>query len=143
MTRSSRRVLGATAALAVAAVLAPGCRRPSSCPEGHDERPGKLPGTIWCQQRGGNKALLIQLFDTGQRRQTCAYVGGVPDGPFEGWHRNGKTWLKGSYVAGKPDGNWVQMDEQGVKVAEGEYRSSRLIQGAPVAIGALCESGKP
>ena len=62
---------------------------------------------------------------------------------FEGWHRNGKVWLKGVFLAGKPDGKWLQLDEQGQKVADGEYRDGRLIQGAPVAVGALCESVKP
>ena len=82
--------------------------------------------------------------ETGGRvRQMCRFTEGRPEGDFEGWHRNGKVWLKGVFLAGKPDGKWLQLDEQGQKVADGEYRDGRLIQGAPVAVGALCESVKP
>ena len=145
MTRSTGSSPGRVAVAVLALVVAAGCRRPSACPEGYDQQPGKLPNSVWCQQRGGNKALLIQLYpDTGRRRQTCAYVDGVPEGPVEGWHPSGKPWLSGRYLAGKPEGEWTQMDEQGVRqVAVGEYRNGRVVRGAPVAAWALCASGKP
>ena len=137
--------------LLVAAVLlatplaVSGCRRPSACPQGYDEKAGPQPDTLWCLQRGGKKAVFLQRYpETGGRvRQMCRFTEGRPEGDFEGWHRNGKVWLKGVFLAGKPDGKWLQLDEQGQKVADGEYRDGRLIQGAPVAVGALCESVKP
>lgn len=96
-------------------------------------------------QRGGNKAVFLQRYPEsgGRVRQMCRFTGGQPEGDFEGWHPNGKAWLKGAFLAGKPDGKWLQLDEQGQKVADGEYRNGRLVQGAPVAVGALCESVKP
>jgi hypothetical protein len=138
------RLLVAAVLLATPVAMS-GCRRQSSCPQGYADKAGPQPDTVWCIQRGGDKAVFLQRYpETGGRvRQMCRFTAGQAEGDFEGWHRNGKVWLKGVFLAGKPDGKWLQLDEQGQKVADGEYRDGRLIQGAPVAVGALCESVKP
>jgi hypothetical protein len=131
--------------LCLALAAGGGCRRPSACPAGHDEKPGPQADSLWCHQRGSDKAVFLQRYPEagGRIRQMCRFTAGRPEGAFEGWHPNGKVWLKGSFLSGKPDGMWLQLDEQGQKVADGEYRDGRLVQGAPVAVAALCESVAP
>lgn len=124
-----------------------GCKRarPGPCPAGHTETRVGDRG-IWCQAEGGAQAetLYLELHSKdGPIRQRCRFSEGRPDGPFEAFHKNGKTWITGKFSAGQVDGSWVQVDENGRQVAKGEYRQGRIVQGAPVAIAAVCPHVAP
>ena len=123
------------------AALGPACRRPrpGPCPEGHAEHRRGDRGILCRAEDGSKRALTIELHaQGGKKRQQCHYVDAKPDGAFEAWHANGQAFLSGRFTAGRIDGAWVQWDDTGRKVAQGEYREGRLVQGAPVAIAAVC-----
>ena len=46
---------------------------------------------------------------------------------------------QGQYAVGFKTGKWKQWNASGNLVAEGDYRSGRLVAGAPVAAMAGCE----
>jgi hypothetical protein len=138
MTRMGRATL-----LATLTVLAAGssCQRASLCPKGWREERASA-AAIWCRQ--DDKAQYHQIHaDTRRIRQTCNYTGGLPDGPFLGFHAGGQRWIEGRYAAGQLAGRWTQWDESGGKVAEAEYRDGRIVSGAPVAVAAICATVRP
>lgn len=129
----------AVAAVAVVVVTAAGgCRKPSSCPPGHEEIPVGVDAR-WCKdQRTGNR-LYVQMHPGGKHwRQKCSFSKAGLDGPFEAAHPGGQRWIEGRYEAGRLAGKWVQWDAAGNKVADGEYRDGHLVAGAPVAVAAVC-----
>jgi hypothetical protein len=138
------RVERSAVVVAIAAlVLAAGCRQGKYCPSGYDTQPAGDVG-VWCRQRGGGDALYIMFHPGGrQARMHCRFVNGVPSGAFESWHPNGKPEVKGQYRDGRKQGKWLQTDQFGGKLADGEYRSGTLVAGAPVGLASLCESLKP
>ena len=128
------------------ALLTAACQRGSGlCPEGM--RPdrgrdgeGKF---VWCKGKDSSLQQWVELYSPSERRQSCGYRRGRPDGAFFAWHKGGKRWLEGRYREGQKEGLWTQWDKDGNKVAEGEYRSGRLVAGAPVGMVALCEQQQP
>jgi hypothetical protein len=105
--------------------------------------PGKA---IWCKSKDGKTARWYQYHpgDPPQkRRQSCGYTDGKPDGKFAAWHPAGQPWIEGAYEKGIKVGTWTQWDKDGSKVAEGAYRSNKLVAGAPVAMAAICDTLKP
>lgn len=116
------------------------------CPEGMDlvadrSASGKI---SWCRSKDAVTARWIEYYDGGkERRQSCAFSTGRPEGTYSAWHPGGKTWIEGQYREGVKVGKWVQWDKDGQKVAEGEYRKGQFIAGAPVGIPAKCETMKP
>jgi hypothetical protein len=65
--------------------------------------------------------------------------GQEPTGSFTAWLPDGKPWIQGQYAVGFKTGKWKQWNASGNLVAEGDYRSGRLVAGAPVAAMAGCE----
>jgi hypothetical protein len=98
--------------------------------------------SVWCKSPDGRSAQWIEVIE-GHRRQVCQYQGGIPEGPFRGYHPDGKRWIEGQFRNGAKHGAWHQWDKSGSLVAEGEYREGRLVEGAPVAMAAKCESKRP
>jgi hypothetical protein len=145
MTRvSGVRVWMLVVASAACASLELGCQKPTVCPVGFDERPvGDQ--AVWCRGRGAGAQSFYYLLHTGPRRkrQSCPFVGGTLEGPFEAWYPDGRSMLQGQYAGGQLAGKWQQWSETGSKVADGEYRDGRLISGAPVAMAAVCDTVKP
>ncbi len=140
--RMSRHLV-AVAVLAAAATA--GCSRSKGCPAGLNfvssrSTPGK---EIWCVAKDGKRAHWIEFYGKDDRRQSCAYNDGRPEGSFTAWHSGGKPWLEGEYRYGTKAGVWTQWDKNGGKVAQAEYRNGELIAGAPVGIPAACEKQKP
>jgi hypothetical protein len=130
------RIWVVAAAVGATGILA--CQKPTVCPQGFREKVADEQA-VWCRQAGGKQELYYQLHPTNRRkRQSCPFVAGVLEGPFEAWHPDGKNWLVGRYDTGKPAGKWQQWSETGSKVAEGQYRDGQLINGAPVAMAAIC-----
>lgn len=137
------RVVQSVVFVAVIGVVA--CQRgPGLCPEGM--RPDRNPSPdelfVWCGAKDGTRRW-IELWSPTERRQSCGYRAGRPDGAFQAWHKGGKRWLEGQYRDGEKSGQWTQWDKDGNRVAEGDYRAGRLIAGAPVGMVALCEQQKP
>jgi hypothetical protein len=131
--------------MAVAVALlgaAGGCRR--VCPDDTivDTKRSKPGATAFCQSATDpSRAVWIELYPgTKERRQQCPFVGGRPQGDYHAFHRGGAPWLDGRYEAGRKVGRWTQWSPEGAKVAEGHYREGALIEGAPVAFQATCES---
>jgi hypothetical protein len=121
------------------------CQRgPGLCPEGmQPDRARDTDGkSVWCKGKDASRRW-IELWGPTQRRQSCGYREGKPDGQFLAWHKGGQRWLEGQYRDGEKAGQWTQWDKEGNRVAEGEYRSGRLVSGAPVGMVALCETQKP
>jgi hypothetical protein len=113
------------------------------CPPGTDADASRSqPGRVaFCRNRtDASRTLWIQLYDSGARRQACPFLAGRPGGLYQAWHQNGNRWLEGRYESGLKAGRWAQWDAQGRPVADGEYRDGALVQGAPVAAPATCES---
>jgi hypothetical protein len=128
--------------LAVIGVVA--CQRgPGLCPEGmRPDGARSTPGkSVWCNGKDG-AARWLELWGPNERRQSCPFLQGRPEGPFLAWHKNGKRWIEGQYRTGDKEGQWTQWDKDGNRVAEGEYRSGRLVSGAPVGMVAVCETIK-
>jgi hypothetical protein len=113
------------------------------CPEGLDQdskrsQPNKI---VFCASKADpGRALWIQLWDNGQRRQVCPFLGGRPGGTYTAFHKTGGRWLEGRYGSGVKAGRWTQWSEDGQPVGNGEYRDGALIQGAPVGAPATCET---
>jgi hypothetical protein len=131
--------------LLVAVIGAAACQRgPGMCPEGMrpDRGSDGEARSVWCSGKDGARRW-IELWSPSERRQSCGYRAGKPDGPFLAWHKGGKRWLEGQYRDGEKSGQWTQWDKDGNRVAEGEYRGGHLIAGAPVGMVALCEQQKP
>jgi hypothetical protein len=124
-------------------LMTAGCQKPTVCPVGWKED-ARGDTAVWCRSRDGKQALYFQL-DPGSRRkrQRCPFEGGVLEGEFQSWHPDGRDWLIGRYEAGRVAGKWQQWNETGSKVADGQYRDGVLINGAPVALPAICETIKP
>jgi hypothetical protein len=130
--------------LGCAGILALGCQSPiKGCPEGFDGvRERSTPGKVLvCKSRDGTTQRWIELQDgTEKPRQICSFSGGRPAGEFRAFHPDGRDWLRGTYVDGAKSGVWTQLDGDGLKVAEGEYRTGQLVAGAPVGAPARCEA---
>jgi hypothetical protein len=121
------------------------CQRgPGMCPEGMRPDPSHPSDdkSLWCKGKDG-APLWLELWSPTERRQSCSYRNGRPDGAFLAWHKTGKKWLEGKYRDGEKAGLWTQWDKDGNRVAEGEYRAGRLVSGAPVGMVARCEEQKP
>jgi hypothetical protein len=115
------------------------------CPEGmkvDTDRAGDA-NSLWCKGKEASVRRWIQLWGPGDKRQSCGFRAGKPDGTFHAWHKGGNKWLEGQYRGGAKAGLWTQWDKEGHRVAEGEYRDGRLVGGAPVGMVALCENQKP
>jgi len=121
-----------------------GCRgkKSSYCPQGMSEvssrsEPGR---SVYCQSPDKVRAQWVELHPKTKRpRQSCSYYNGKPEGSFTAWHADGKPWVHGQFADGLKTGKWKQWDNAGNVVAEGDYRTGRLIAGAPVAGMAGCE----
>lgn len=115
------------------------------CPEGMTLVGAKSVAgkSAWCRSADGKLARWIEFYDEKNRRQSCGYSGGKPEGSFLAWHPGGKPWIEGEYRQGLKAGHWIQRDKEGLKVAEGEYREGTFVAGAPVANPALCEKMTP
>ena len=123
-------------------LLFAGCAKPL-CPVGMDQdlARSKSGHMVFCRAHGdAGRALWIQFYDGGGRRQACPFLAGRPGGLYQAWHKNGSRWLEGRYESGLKTGRWAQWDDGGHPVANGEYREGALVQGAPVAAPAICES---
>jgi hypothetical protein len=125
-----------------------GCKsKPSRCPKGMKEVPLRSePGkSLWCESPDKTRAQWIEWHPkTTQPRQSCSYRSGHPEGSFTAWYPDGKPWVQGQFADGQKTGKWKQWDAGGNEVAEGDYRSGRLIAGAPVAGMAGCDrAAKP
>ena len=158
MFRLSRGVVVVLVLVLWCSAAGPGCKRarPGPCPKGYSETQAEDRG-IWCKGQGeaqgssearsddgAEVALYLELHAKGGPiRQRCQFTQGRPEGPFEAWHENGKPWITGQFAGGRVDGTWVQWDPSGRKVAQGEYRQGRIVQGAPVAIAAVCPQLTP
>lgn len=123
------------------------CQRgPGLCPEGMkpDRGRGVEGKSVWCKGKDAQNTeeRWLELWSPTERRQSCAYQQGRPQGPFLAWHKGGKRWIEGQYRGGEKEGMWTQWDKDGNRVAEGEYRGGRLVSGAPVGMVALCETVK-
>jgi hypothetical protein len=133
--------------LAVAATV--GCKPKGTtlCPKGMAEVPLRSePGkSVWCEAKDKSRAQWIEWHPKSNRpRQSCSYRDGRPEGSFTAWHPDGKPWVQGQFADGQKVGKWKQWDLTGGEVAEGDYRTGRLIAGAPVAAIAGCErAAKP
>ncbi len=122
------------------------CKRgPRVCPEGMDVIAEKsVPGKhLWCKSKDGSRATWTEYHTGTDRKHTCRYAAGRPEGSFASWHPGGKPWVSGEYREGVKVGKWSQLDKDGFKVAEGEYRSGEFVAGAPVGIAGRCEQSKP
>jgi hypothetical protein len=130
---------------AVVGFLASSCKRSSQCPEGMSEAGPRSEGgkSLWCKSKDGKLARFIQFHGPNDRRQSCGYNAGKPEGSYTAWHPGGKPWIEGEYRDGRKSGRWTQWDKLGAKVAEGEYRDGQFVAGAPVGIPATCETMKP
>ncbi len=128
-------------AIALTACFLGACYRPpQACPPGHEET-RTSPETFWCQDPATKNAEFVRMHPgTKQAEQRCPFAAGVLSGPFEATHPNGKRWVVGRYEAGQPAGRWTQWDATGQRVAEGDYRDGRLVQGAPVAVASICNT---
>ncbi len=131
--------------LILTGVVAGGCSRSKKCPEGMNivadrSQDGKV---LWCKSSDGKLARWIEFYEGTDRRQSCGYSGGKPEGSFTAWHAGGKPWLEGEYRDGRKNGRWTQWDKTGAKVADGEYRNGDFVGGAPVGIPAACEKMSP
>jgi len=120
------------------------CRRsrPNNCPKDMEEVPARSePGkSVYCQSSDKKRAQWIEWHPkTTRPRQSCSYNDGKPTGSFTAWLPDGKPWIQGQYAMGFKTGKWRQWDASGNLVAEGDYRSGRLVAGAPVAAMAGCE----
>jgi len=145
MTRISRAwkaAIGVGSAV-VMVVAGATCQKPRLCPAGFKEEPvGDQ--AVWCTGGPNGQAIYYDLYPgTRHRKQGCPFAGGALGGDFEGWHPDGKRWLLGRYRDGKLDGKWEQWSETGDKVADAVYSEGRLVQGAPVAVAAICERLRP
>jgi antitoxin component YwqK of YwqJK toxin-antitoxin module len=108
---------------------------------GKESKPGQFE---WCRSKDGQRAQYVEFQPGGkEKRQTCDFRNGLPDGPFSAWLPGGKVWIAGQFSAGVPDGRWRQWDKTGLRVAEGEYRRGRFVAGAPVASTAVCDKLRP
>jgi hypothetical protein len=144
MVQTPMRALRAVVFLAVVEGMA--CQRgPGMCPEGMtpDRARDGDAKSVWCKGKEANVRRWIELWSPAERRQSCGFRDGRPEGPFLAWHEGGNKWIEGQYRDGEKVGKWTQWDKQGRPVAEGEYRDGRLIAGAPVGMVALCEKQKP
>jgi hypothetical protein len=122
------------------------CQRgPGLCPTGMepDRAHEGNAKSLWCKGKDPGVRRWIELWEPGERRQSCGFENGKGEGEFLAWHKGGKKWLEGHYRAGQKEGHWMQWDKEGHPVAEGDYRSGVLIAGAPVGMVALCEQQKP
>jgi hypothetical protein len=117
------------------------------CPQGMKHVPLRSePGkAVWCESTDKTRAQWIEWHPkTTRPRQSCSYFNGRPEGSFTAWYPDGKPWVQGQFADGQKAGKWKQWDNGGTEVAEGDYRSGRLIAGAPVAAMAGCErAAKP
>jgi hypothetical protein len=142
-----RIVLAAWVALGGLAGLSCRHRLAALCPQGTSFEAEDAPRrALWCKGGDGRRARWIELYEEGKggtRRQSCPFLDGRPDGNFVSWHPGEKTWVTGLYAAGHKAGRWEQVNNQGRKVAEGEYREGVLIAGAPVGHFASCEKVGP
>lgn len=142
---ASRAVVLLVAALAAAEGEA--CRSPSPCPEGLEIDATKTEAgkTLWCKSPDGARRRYTEFHAATPeaKRQTCAFVDGRPEGQYLAWHKNGRTWVEGTYRDGVKNGKWLQWDENGAKIAEGEYRRGEFVAGAPVGFVASCEQVRP
>jgi hypothetical protein len=133
-------------AMFLAAIGGVACQRgPGLCPPGMQaDRSREVIGkSLWCKGKDSAAQRWIELWSPTERRQSCGYENGKPEGEFLAWHKSGKPWLKGQYRGGNKEGQWMQWDNAGHPVAEGEYRTGTLVSGAPVGMVALCEQQKP
>ena len=127
------------AAALLAAVGWAACQKPHVCPSGFKEE-AIGDQAVWCTGREAGQAVYYDLYPgTRRRKQGCPFARGALHGEFEGWHPDGKRWLAGHYQDGKLDGKWEQWNETGGIVAQAVYREGRLVQGAPVAVAAICD----
>ncbi len=126
-----------------------GCKHKTSpfCPKDMSPVAARsVPGTsLWCESSNKLRARWIEWHKgTTKLRQSCSYYKGVAQGSFTAWHPNGKLWVQGQFINGQQAGKWKQWDGNGNEVAEGDYRSGRLVAGAPVAGMAGClKAGRP
>ncbi|MBN2575811.1 MAG: hypothetical protein JXP73_14690 [Deltaproteobacteria bacterium] len=121
-----------------------GCSRKTSklCPKGMVEIAARSEAgkSVWCESSDKSRAQWIEWHPkTTRPRQSCSYYKGKPEGSFTAWHPDGKPWVQGQFADGLKAGKWKQWDTSGSEVAEGDYRSGRLVAGAPVAAIAGCE----
>ena len=59
-----------------------------------------------------------EMYDSGQAKGLVQFKDGKEDGPFVGWHENGKKRLEQTFKDGKPDGLMTGWHENGQKQAE-------------------------
>ncbi len=130
------------AVLLAVMVMIPAACRNRDCPEGMKVK-SKADGVLWCQTPDGKSARWIELHKNGQRRQSCGFREGRPEGSFTSWHPKGQVWMQGEYRGGVKVGIWSQWDDIGQKTAQGEYRGGTFVAGAPVGAQAPCERLTP
>lgn len=128
--------------LALAGAMGCSAKKSSQCPKGMAEVPLRSePGkSLWCENPDKTRAQWVEWHPkTARLRQSCSYNGGRPEGSFTAWHPDGKPWVQGQFAEGQKVGKWKQWDAGGSEVAEGDYRTGRLIAGAPVGSVSGCE----
>ena len=75
---------------------------------------GKTTGQIQGSFKDGKEdGPWVGYHDNGRVREKGTYKDGKPEGPWVYYHDNGQLWSKGTYKDGKMDGPWVNYKSDG------------------------------
>jgi len=86
----------------------------------HTKDGGRMEGEVQDTKRNGPWS---SFFANGGIRSKAIYVHGLEEGPTEVFHENGMTYYAGQYHVGKPVGEWLFYNAQGMKVKTVRYDS--------------------
>ena len=68
----------------------------------------------------------VGYHDNGRVREKGTYKDGKPDGPYVSYNDNGQLLLKGTFKDGKAEGPWVYYHDNGQLWSKGTYKDGKI-----------------
>ena len=88
---------------------------------------GKTTGQIQGSFKDGKEdGPWVGYHDNGRVREKGTYKDGKPDGPYVSYNDNGQLLLKGTFKDGKAEGPWVYYHDNGQLWSKGTYKDGKI-----------------